>query len=137
VKITAAALEDVRRHGEEGYPHEICGVMVGPRGGRGRVTEVHRARNIIVERARDRYEIDPRDQIRIEREADERGLEVVGYYHSHPDHPAQASATDAQRSWAGVIYLIVAVHEGRAVDQNAFAAEKDGGPMRSEPLEIA
>lgn len=136
MRITQAALDEIRRHGEEGYPHEICGVMIGPRGGRGRVTEAHRARNIIVDRARDRYEIDPRDQIRIEREADQRGMDVVGYYHSHPDHPAQASATDAQRSWAGVIYLIVAVNEGRAVDQNAFAAERDGGPMRSEALEV-
>ena len=135
MRIAATALEAIRRHGEEGYPYEICGVMVGPRGGRGRVTEAHRARNTIVDRARDRYEIDPRDQIRIEREADAAGKEVVGYYHSHPDHPAQASATDAQRSWAGVVYLIVSVHDGEAVDQNAFVAERDGGPMRAEPLE--
>lgn len=137
MRITQAALDGIRRHGEEGYPYEICGVMVGPRGGRGRVTEVHRARNTVVDRAHDRYEIDPHDQIRIEREADLAGKEVVGYYHSHPDHPAQASATDAQRSWAGVVYLIVAVHQGRAVDQNAFVAEKDGGPMRAEPLELS
>ena len=136
MKIAQSVLDEIRRHGQEGYPHEICGLMLGPGGGRGRVTEAHRARNIIVDRAADRYEIDPRDQIRIQRDADDRGLDVVGYYHSHPDHPAQASATDAQRSWAGVIYLIVSVHEGTAVDQNAFAAEADGGPMRSEPLEI-
>ena len=137
MRITQAALDDIRRHGEEGYPYEICWVMVGPRGGRGRVTEAHRARNTVVDRAHDRYEIDPHDQIRIEREADLAGKEVVGYYHSHPDHPAQASATDAQRSWAGVAYLIVAVHQGKAVDQNAFLAERDGGPMRGEPLEVA
>jgi len=137
VKITPAALEQIRSHGEDGYPYEICGVMVGPRGGRGRVTEVHRARNTVVDRAHDRYEIDPRDLIRIERECDQNGLEIVGYYHSHPDHPAQASATDAQRSWAGPVYLIVAIHKGRAEAQNAFIAERDGGPMRAEALEIA
>ena len=136
MKIASAALDEIRRHGEEGYPYEICGVMLGPRGARGRVTETRRARNTVTDRAHDRYEIDPRDLIRIEREADADGFEIVGYYHSHPDHPAQASATDAQRSWAGVVYLIVAVHQRTAVDQNAFVAERDGGPMRGEQLEV-
>ena len=136
MRIAQAALDEIRGHGEEGYPYEICGVMLGPRGARGKVSETRRARNTIVDRAHDRYEIDPRDLIRIDREADELGLELVGYYHSHPDHPAQASATDAQRSWAGPVYLIVAVHQGRAVDQNAFVAERDGGPMRPERLEV-
>ncbi|HEX6489641.1 MAG TPA: M67 family metallopeptidase [Candidatus Dormibacteraeota bacterium] len=136
MKITRAALVAIQEHGEEGYPYEICGVMLGPRGSRGRVTETRRAKNTVVDRAHDRYEIDPRDLIRIEREADAAGFEIVGYYHSHPDHPAQASATDAQRSWAGPVYLIVAVHQGKAVDQNAFVAERDGGPMRGEDLEV-
>ena len=135
MKIHRQALDAIRHHGAEGYPHEICGVMVGPRGDH-TVTEVKRARNIVVERARDRYEIDPRDQIRIQREADAAGLDIVGYYHSHPDHPAQASRFDTERAWAGYIYLIVAVHQGRPVDANAFLAETDGGPFRSEPLEV-
>jgi proteasome lid subunit RPN8/RPN11 len=135
MKIAAKAMEAIRAHGADGYPHEICGVMIGPRGEK-TVTEVKRARNIIVERARDRYEIDPHDQIRIEREADAAGLDIVGYYHSHPDHPAQASRFDTERAWAGYVYLIVAVHQGQAVDQNAFLAEQDGGPFNPEPLEV-
>ena len=135
MKISTDALEAIRAHGAEGYPHEICGIMVGPHGDR-TVTEVKRARNIIVERARDRYEIDPRDHIRIQREADAAGLDIVGYYHSHPDHPAQASRFDTERAWAGYIYLIVSVHEGKAVDANAFIAERDGGPFGSEPVEV-
>ena len=135
MKIDRRALEAIQAHGAEGYPHEICGIMVGPRGG-GNVTEVKRARNIVVERARDRYEIDPRDQIRIQREADAAGLDVVGYYHSHPDHPAQASRFDTERAWAGYVYLIVAVHDGKPVDANAFVADNDGGPFRPEPLDL-
>jgi proteasome lid subunit RPN8/RPN11 len=135
VKIARAAIEEIRSHGSEGYPHEICGVMIGPRGD-GTVSEVRRARNIVVERARDRYEIDPRDHIRIQREADAEGMDIVGYYHSHPDHPAQASRFDTERAWSGYVYLIVAVHEGKAADANAFVADKDGGPFRTEPLEI-
>ena len=135
MKIAPSALEAIREHGEEGYPHEICGLMLGPRG-EGWVSEVRRARNIIVERARDRYEIDPRDHIRIQKEADAASLDIVGYYHSHPDHPAQASRFDTERAWAGYVYLIVSIENSKAVDQNGFVAEKDGGPFRPEPLEV-
>ena len=135
MKIAKAAFDALQAHGAEGYPHEICGILVGPRGAR-TATESKRARNIIVERARDRYEIDPLDHIRIQREADEAGQDIVGYYHSHPDHPAQASVFDTERSWAGYVYVIVAVHGGTPVDANAFVADQDGGPFRSERLEI-
>jgi len=135
VRIERAAFEAIQAHGAEGYPHEICGIMVGPRAD-GTVTEVKRARNIVVDRARDRYEIDPRDHMRIQRDADAEGLDIVGYYHSHPDHPAQASRFDTERAWAGYVYLIVAIHSGKAVDANAFVAEKDGGPFNPEPLEV-
>jgi proteasome lid subunit RPN8/RPN11 len=136
MKIANSAVESIRAHGAEGYPHEICGIMLGPTG-EGRVTEVRRARNIIVDRARDRYEIDPRDHIRIQREADAEGLDIVGYYHSHPDHPAQASRFDTERAWAGYVYVIVSVQNGSPVDQNGFVAAQDGGPFQPEPLEIA
>ncbi|MDQ2943761.1 MAG: M67 family metallopeptidase, partial [Candidatus Dormibacteraeota bacterium] len=102
----------------------------------GSVSEVRRARNIIVERARDRYEIDPRDHIRIQRAADADGLDIVGYYHSHPDHPAQASRFDTERAWAGYVYLIVSVHEGKPANANGFVADNDGGPFRPEPLVV-
>jgi len=136
MKIAASALEDIQAHGAEGYPNEICGIMLGPRG-EGRVTEVRRARNIIVDRSRDRYEIDPRDHIRIQREADADGLDIVGYYHSHPDHPAQASRFDTERAWAGYVYLIVSIETGKPVDANGFVADKDGGPFRPEHLVVA
>jgi proteasome lid subunit RPN8/RPN11 len=136
VKISRGAVEAIEAHGAEGYPDEICGVMLGTLADRA-VTEVRRARNIIVERSRDRYEIDPRDHIRIQREADATGLDIVGYYHSHPDHPAQASRFDTERAWAGYVYVIVAIHGGKPVDANAFVAEQDGGPFRPEPLEVS
>lgn len=135
MRITRQALEEVRAHAAEGYPYEVCGILVATRGS-GTVSQTRRVRNTVVERARDRYEMDPRDQIRVQRECDERGLEVVGYYHSHPDHPALASVTDSERSWAGPVYLIVSCIGGRPVEENAFVAERDGGPMRPEPLEV-
>ncbi len=135
LKISRSALDAVNAHGAEGYPHEICGILVGPRGGRV-ATDARRARNIIVDRAGDRYEIDPRDHIRIQRDADANGQDIVGYYHSHPDHPAQASRFDAERAWAGYVYVIVSVSKGEAVETNAFVAEADGGPFRAELLEV-
>ena len=135
MKIRRSAFEAIQAHGAEGYPNEICGIMLGPQGDH-TVTEVRRARNIIVERSRDRYEIDPLDHIRIQREADDAGLDIVGYYHSHPDHPARASVFDTERAWAGYVYVIVSIEAGKPVDANAFVTEADGGPFRSEPLEL-
>ena len=136
MRVSAEALSAVKAHAEEGYPHEICGFLIGPRGA-GRVTRAERGRNTVVDRARDRYEIDPRDMIRVQRAADDSGEDVLGYYHSHPDHPARASVFDAERSWAGPFYLIVSCVEGKVVDANAFVARADGGPFRDEPIEIA
>jgi proteasome lid subunit RPN8/RPN11 len=136
VKIRPSAMEAIEAHGAEGYPDEICGIMLGPQAEHV-VTEVRRARNIIVERSRDRYEIDPRDHIRIQREADSKGLGILGYYHSHPDHPAHASRFDTERAWSGYVYVIVSIAEGKPVDANAFVAEEDGGPFRPEPLEVS
>ncbi len=134
MKINRPAFEAIQAHGSEGYPDEICGLMLG---NDHVVTDVRRARNLIVERSRDRYEIDPLDQIRIQREADAAGLDVIGYYHSHPDHPAQASRFDTERAWAGYVYVIVSIEKGKPVDANAFVADADGGPFHSEPLEIS
>ncbi len=135
MRITSAALEAVTVHAEEGYPHEICGFLIGPRGS-GRITRAVRAANTVVERARDRYEIDPRDMIRVQRQADDAGEDVLGYYHSHPDHPARASIFDAERSWAGPVYLIVSCVAGKVVDSSAFVARQDGGPFRDESIDL-
>lgn len=134
MKVEQAALDAVRQHAEEGYPNEICGILIGP-SGRGHVSEARRARNTVLERARDRYEIDPLDHIRIQRECDSHGMEIVGYYHSHPDHPATPSVFDTERAWAGMLYMIVSVADGAQVDANGFVAEAYGGPFRAEPLE--
>jgi proteasome lid subunit RPN8/RPN11 len=135
VRITREALDQVSAHAAEGYPYEVCGILIAAPGAHP-VTQIRRVRNAVVERARDRYEMDPLDQIRIQRECDDAGLEIVGYYHSHPDHPAQASITDSRRSWAGPIYVIVSCVRGQVVDGNAFRAERDGGPMHPEALEV-
>ena len=135
MRLRDSALEAIRAHGEEGYPYEICGVLVAKKGSPD-VVETRRIKNTIVDRAHDRYEMDPLEHIRVQRDCDNSGLEIVGYYHTHPDHPARPSVFDAERSWAGMTYVIAAIHQGRLVDINAFVPEKDGGPFRPEPLEV-
>lgn len=117
--------EALRQHGEETYPHECCGVLLGqmPRNDDGvrTVTSIARAGNTRTDSAHNRYNIDPRELIRIQREGRERGEDIIGFYHSHPDHPAQWSQTDlAEAHWFGCSYVITSVEKGRAVLTNAF-----------------
>ena len=122
LKIPQSALDSLRRHGEQTYPHECCGVLLGAfeDGGRA-VREVVRASNTRLDALHNRYSIDPGELVRIQRQARERGLEIVGFYHSHPDHPARWSATDlAEAHWVGCSYVITSVEKGTAAVTNSF-----------------
>jgi proteasome lid subunit RPN8/RPN11 len=92
----------------QGYPHETCGLLLGMRWGAEHVvSQVRRARNLNVERAKDRYELDPDDFLAADRAARAAGLDIVGIWHSHPDHPARPSVTDRDGAWPGWSYLIL------------------------------
>ena len=122
LRIAQDAYDRLRQHGEASYPHECCGVLMGTATGDNRVVR----QAIPVENAsrgdrRVHYEIAPEDVIRIEREARRGGDQVVGFYHSHPDHPAQWSATDlAEAHWLGCCYVITEVAQGKAAVTNSF-----------------
>ncbi len=90
------------------YPFESCGVMIGRVDHPKVVVEdVFHARNLNAERARDRFLLDPEDHLAVDRVARRRGLDVVGFWHSHPDRPARPSTTDLEAAWEGYSYLIV------------------------------
>jgi len=112
----------LRQHGEVAYPHESCGLLFGSARGDDRL--VRRAvpcHNSRTDSPADRYRVDPGELVRLEREARARGEEVIGFYHSHPDHPARWSATDlAEAHWLGCSYVITRVAEGRAEDTCSF-----------------
>jgi proteasome lid subunit RPN8/RPN11 len=122
LKISSKNYDEIRRHGEETYPHECCGMLLGKADGDIRtVTSTARCGNTRTDSPHNRYNIDPKDQIRIEREAREQGVDVVGYYHSHPDHPARWSQTDlAEAHWSGYSYVITSVAKGQAERTNSF-----------------
>ena len=137
--IRSRDYESLRRHGEETYPFECCGALLGRFNDGGRVVEdVIRCSNIRADRPQDRYQVDPKELIAIQRQADQRGLEIVGFYHSHPDHPAQWSQTDlAEAHWLSCSYVITAVEKGSSARTNSFvlsgSSEED---KRLEPEEI-
>ena len=114
--------ERIRAHAAADYPHECCGLLVGTwqEGGRTVVERVEPARNLNTERAHDRYELDPTDYLRVDREAREAGLEVVGFYHSHPDSPPLPSVTDARQAWPTYTYIILSVVGGEPGEMRAW-----------------
>ncbi len=122
LKTNRQLYEAIRQHGEETYPHECCGVLLGQADGGIRVvTSIARCGNTRDDSPHNRYNIDPRELIRIQREGRERGEDIVGFYHSHPDHPARWSATDfAEAHWYGCSYVITSVANGKADVTNAF-----------------
>jgi len=127
LKLPQSAYVSLRQHGEETYPHECCGVLLGRFDDDGSgavsktVTRIARCGNTREDSPQNRYKIDPRDLIRIQREGRERGEDIVGFYHSHPDHPAKWSSTDlAEAHWFGCSYVITSVENGKAVLTNSF-----------------
>jgi proteasome lid subunit RPN8/RPN11 len=122
LRISRSDYDSLRQHGEETYPHECCGVLLGRFDGDQRVVStVARCGNTRDDSPHNRYNIDPKELIRIQREGRERGEDIIGFYHSHPDHPAMWSATDfAEAHWFGCSYVITSVEKGAAALTNSF-----------------
>jgi proteasome lid subunit RPN8/RPN11 len=135
VKIRRDAHESIREHGAKGFPYEICGLLIGHPEQR-LITEVRPVRNLETQNPEVRYLIDDKEDMRIRKELYKTDLDVLGYYHSHPNHPARPSVFDTERSWESYVYVIVSVQDGKPADVNAFIAQKDRGPMIPEPLEL-
>jgi proteasome lid subunit RPN8/RPN11 len=114
--------DQLRAHGEETYPHECCGIMLGKSDAENlTVHQLLRAGNTRTDSAHNRYNIAPQELIAAQREGRRQGLDIVGFYHSHPDHPAQWSPTDfAEAHWFGCAYVITAVEKGKAAITNSF-----------------
>ena len=145
LKITQIAYAALRQHGEETYPHECCGVLLGHFDGDGAnsktVTRVAKCGNTRADSPHNRYHIDPKELIQIQREARDRGEDILGFYHSHPDHPARWSPTDlAEAHWFGCSYLITSVDFGKATITNSFELTGSGEDEKKfvdEKTEIA
>ena len=122
LKINQTELAEIRHQAEQAYPHECCGVLLGHFDGDvRRVTAAIPCENTRKDSLQNRYNIDPRELINIQREGRARGQDIVGFYHSHPDHPPVWSPTDlAEAHWFGCSYLITSVEQGKAAETNSF-----------------
>ena len=129
-------LNDIRRHGEETYPEECCGFLIGRMGRDGNeVQAARRAVNRNEGRRNDRYIISPDDYRAAEKAAADMNLDVVGMYHSHPDHPARPSQTDLETAtFPGYTYVIVSIQHGRAADLTAWSLAPDRSEFQPDPI---
>jgi proteasome lid subunit RPN8/RPN11 len=136
MKITDAYLKQIYAHAAETYPYECFGFLVGIFDAGGLVHRVVQGTNLNTERT-DRFQMDPQEFVRVERDADAEGLSIIGFYHSHPDWPAIPSQTDITWAWEGSYYLIVSLHEGRPFNTGVWLLAEDE-PKRfiQTPLEI-
>ena len=153
LKITHQQVEAIRRHGVRDYPSECCGILLGRADGdRKEVTEVvplqnlrrdpERAQALLPleapgsESERNRFLIDPRDQIRVEKDARTRGLDVLGYYHSHPDHPARPSNYDRDHAWPWYSYVIISIERGEPKELNSWVLGGDRSTFDQESVQL-
>jgi proteasome lid subunit RPN8/RPN11 len=142
LQISYTDYEAMRAHGEETYPNECCGVLLGKsQSGTGnRVQQLVRAGNTRTDSAHNRYNIAPQELVRIQRQARGLGLDIVGFYHSHPDHPAQWSPTDfAEAHWLGCSYIITSIEQGKAALTNSFlltGTGEDDKKFEDQAIEI-
>jgi len=126
----------IRRHGEETFPEECGGLLLGvvDRGVRV-IRDVVRLDNVRADSRHRRVALDPLAYSRAEREAGERGLGVWGYYHSHPGHPAVPSGFDLDHApFVGWSYVIVSVQDGRAADVRAWTLRDDRSRFDDEDI---
>jgi len=137
LRIPRTLAERIAEQARQGYPFEVCGVLLGDDG---TVRDVVPVVNRETESPRVRYQIAPEDLIRIQRDAREAGREIVGYYHSHPDHPARPSETDrrvaADGLSDGVIHVVVGVAEGVRTEATAWVFHDRDQAFAAEPFDI-
>ena len=129
-RVRAALFDRAAR----GYPHEVCGLLLGREAERGTAVErITQARNLAVERPADRYTLDPADFLAADRIARRDGLEIVGIWHTHPDHPARPSRTDHEAAWEGWSYVILSVGRGGVAARASFRLR--GGRFEEQPID--
>jgi proteasome lid subunit RPN8/RPN11 len=136
--VPAELLSRMRAHGEEMFPHECCGFMLGAAvDGEQRIVEVRAQANERTESRENRFVISPGQFRDAEKRARAAGLLLVGIYHSHPDSPARPSEYDRDHAWPWFSYLIVSVRGGKAAETNAWRLRDDRSGFDPVALEVA
>jgi proteasome lid subunit RPN8/RPN11 len=130
IRVSQGVYEAMIVHAQDDRPFEACGVLAGSGG---TVTGLHRARNV-ADLYGIRYEVDPRDFLKINQAIDDDDLDLVGIYHSHPFTRAYPSATDLAQAWEGLVYVIVSLRDFLQPAVKAFTVSD--GAVSEQPIEI-
>ncbi|MGE4170605.1 MAG: Mov34/MPN/PAD-1 family protein [Candidatus Margulisiibacteriota bacterium] len=137
ITLSPTHLTDIQTHACETYPDECCGALLGNVSDTQKITiETCRIDNQSQENKTRRFAITPDDYRSLEALAKSKQLTLLGFYHSHPDHPAQPSSTDLSFAWPFFSYLILAVEKGRPAQLNSFELDLDTEDFKPEALEI-
>ena len=136
IALQESHLDEIRQHGERDYPFECCGLMLGRfDSDRKMIFEIYPISNAREEEAkRNRFLIRPEELIRGEQRARDKGLDVVGFYHSHPDDRPVPSQYDLEHAWPTYSYIVVAVEKGRAADLRSWEMEPDRSRFNEEEI---
>lgn len=140
LSVPRPVMDALGRHLEAGYPNEACGALIGRPGDGARpheALEFRPMRNTVQDRPRDRYSLDPLEQLRVQKDAEARGLEIIGFVHSHPDHPPRPSQFDTEHAWPFYSYIVASVARGKLAEARAFKLDEAAGTFREEPLNIS
>lgn len=130
--FTRAATDTMNTAAETGYPHEICGLLIGSfDGSYWQIDEARQIENLNTTRAADRFQLDPAGYQAVDRELRGSGREIVGVFHSHPDCPAKPSPTDLENAWEGFIYPIISVCDGKVASQLNWALNDNGSKFQT------
>ena len=131
LSLQSGIADAINRHGVETYPDECCGALIGREGV---VVATHALPNTTEEGPRRRFRVRPQDYMAAERRATQLGGELLGFYHSHPDHPARPSQYDLDHAWPVFSYVIVSVREGVPGDMTSWRLREDRSAFDEERL---
>ncbi len=135
LKIGRGDAKHIHDHARETYPEECSGVMVGmDAGGMKVVVDVWRAENTHEDERSRRFLIDPKEYIAFEKRASERDMDILGIYHSHPDHPAEPSEYDRDHAWPGWSYIIASVSGEEINDMRSWLLKDDRSGYEEEKI---
>ena len=143
LRLSSRVHDEIREHGARGFPHEVCGALLGrdvDGNGGGAFREVIAVlplENRREDSPRNRFSVTPEDVLRAERAASERSLELVGWYHTHPEHPARPSEFDREHAWPWYSYVILGVEASRPGEMTSWRLADDRSEFAAESIEVA
>lgn len=129
-------MEAIEAHAAETYPEECCGFLLGPSADPRTIADLRRATNVVDANRERRYVIDPREILAVEKAMKGTGQEILGFYHSHPNHPAEPSEFDRSHAWPWYTYVILSILDRHPADLRAWSLDSETSTFHPEPLTI-